>query len=351
MKQENSFLLVNYERSKTLNNTGKGIAITGCGSAAPEAVLTNCHLSQIVETSDEWINSRTGMRNRHIASQSESLSQLSATAAQKALAMAGISAIELDLIILATSTPDDLFGSACKVQGLIGASNAVAFDLTAACSGFVFALITAAQFIRTGVYQNVLIIGADVLSRWLDWSDRSSCVLFGDGAGAVVCQGISNGDRLLAFEMYSDGTQNDSLNLNYQSQSKSLVENITVESGTYQPVTMNGREVYRFAVAKVPEAIGKAMFHANITAEDIDWLLLHQANQRIMDAVAKRLKIPSEKILSNIAEYGNTSAASIPLALDAAVREGKVKPGDTIATSGFGAGLTWGAAIFKWGSE
>ena len=328
---------------------GAGIAITGCGSAAPETVLSNNHLAQMVETNDEWISTRTGMRNRHIASPTESLSQLSAVAAQSAIAMAGISVLDIDLIILATSTPDDMFGSACKVQGLIGATNAVAFDLTAACSGFIFALITASQFIRTGVHQNVLIIGADVLSRWVDWSDRASCVLFGDGAGAIVCQSTEQSDRLLGFEMYSNGSQNDSLNLNYISDSQHLVEDISVQCGTYQPITMNGKEVYRFAVAKVPEAIGKAMFRANLTADDIDWLLLHQANQRIMDAVAKRLGIPTDKILSNIAEYGNTSAASIPLALDAAVREGKVKPGHTIAASGFGAGLTWGSAIFKWG--
>lgn len=326
-----------------------GIGITGCGSAAPEAVLTNAHLAQMVDTSDEWINSRTGMRNRHIASASESLSQLSAIAAQKAIAMAELDPIDIDLIILATSTADDMFGSACKIQGLIGATNAVAFDLTAACSGFVFALITASQFIRTGVHKNVLVIGADVLSRWVDWSDRASCVLFGDGAGAIVCQGIESGDHLLSFGMYSNGSQNDSLNLNYCAESKSLTDGITAQQGTYQPVTMNGREVYRFAVAKVPEAISKAMFQANLTADDIDWLLLHQANQRIMDAVAKRLKIPNEKILSNIAEYGNTSAASIPLSLDAAVRDGRIKPGHTIAASGFGAGLTWSSAIFQWG--
>lgn len=327
---------------------GAGIAITGCGSAVPEAVLTNDHLAQMVDTSDEWIVTRTGMRNRHIASPKESLSQLSAIAAKKAIAMAGISLTEIDLIILATSTPDDMFGSACKIQGLIGATNAVAFDLTAACSGFLFALVTASQFIRTGVYKNALIIGADVLSRWVDWTDRTSCILFGDGAGAAVCQRADR-DRLLSCGMYSNGVQNDSLNLNYHCQEKFLTEDITAQHGTFNSITMNGREVYRFAVAKVPEAISKAMFQANLTAEDIDWLLLHQANQRIMDAVAKRLKIPQSKILSNIAEYGNTSAASIPLVLDAAVRDGRVKPGDTIAASGFGAGLTWGSAIFKWG--
>ena len=327
---------------------GAGMAITGCGSTAPETVLTNDHLAQMVETSDEWIHTRTGMKNRHIASPTESLSQLSAVAAQKAIAMAGISAASIDLIILATSTPDDLFGSACKIQGLIGATNAVAFDLTAACSGFVFALITASQFIRSGVYRNVVIVGADLLSRWVDWKDRASCVLFGDGAGAVVCQRVDDGDRLLSFGMYSNGGQNCSLNVNYSGDGQSLVDNITSQKGTYNPITMNGKEVYRFAVAKVPEAISKAMFQANLTADDIDWLLLHQANQRIMDAVAKRLDIPQQKILSNIAEYGNTSAASIPLALDAAVRDGRVKPGNTIAASGFGAGLTWGSAIFKW---
>ncbi|MEN9520853.1 MAG: hypothetical protein RLZZ381_3441 [Cyanobacteriota bacterium] len=327
---------------------GVGMAITGCGSAAPESILTNDQLAQMVDTSDEWIEARTGMKNRHIASPSESLSQLSAVAAKEAIAMAGISPTDIDLIILATSTPDDLFGSACRIQGLIGATNAVAFDLTAACSGFVFALITASQFISTGMYQNVLIIGADVLSRWVDWSDRTSCILFGDGAGAAVCQATEN-NRLLSFGMYSNGSQNDSLNLNYRCDEQPLVDEITAQHGSYNPITMNGKEVYRFAVAQVPEAISKAMFQANLTADDLDWLLLHQANQRIMDAVAKRLNIPQSKILSNIAEYGNTSAASIPLALDTAVRDGRVKPGDTIATSGFGAGLTWGSAIFKWG--
>jgi 3-oxoacyl-[acyl-carrier-protein] synthase III len=326
---------------------GVGMAITGCGSAAPESVLTNDHLARMVDTSDEWINTRTGMKNRHLASPSESLSQLSAIAAKQAIAMAEISPTDIDLIILATSTPDDMFGSACKIQGLIGATNAVAFDLTAACSGFLFALITASQFISTGMYKNVLIIGADVLSRWVDWSDRTSCILFGDGAGAAVCQGVAE-NRLLSFGMYSNGSQNDSLNLNYRCHDQPLIDDITVQHGSYNPITMNGREVYRFAVAKVPEALSKAMFQANLTADDLDWLLLHQANQRIMDAVAKRLKIPQSKILSNIAEYGNTSAASIPLALDAAVRDGRVKPGDMIAASGFGAGLTWGSAIFKW---
>jgi 3-oxoacyl-[acyl-carrier-protein] synthase-3 len=263
--------------------------------------------------------------------------------------MAGIDPSQVDLIILATSTADDSFGSASKIQHLIGATQAVAFDLTAACSGFVFGLVTASQFIYTGVYKTAVVIGADVLSRWVDWSDRTTCILFGDGAGAVVCRATTEGDRLLGFEMYSDGSQNHSLNLDYRGEATPLIGDITVQKGAYQPITMNGREVYRFAVAKVPEVLEKSLFRANLTARDIDWLILHQANQRILDAVASRLKIPSEKVIANLERYGNTSAASIPLALDEAVRSGKIEAGDAIAISGFGAGLTWGAAIFRWG--
>lgn len=326
-----------------------GIAIIGSGSATPAQVLDNNDLARLVETSDEWIKTRTGIGKRHLAAPSTSVSELSVQAAQKAIAMAGITAFDLDLIVLATSTPDDLFGSASKIQGLLGATKAVAFDLTAACSGFVFGLITASQFIRTGVYRNVLVIGADVLSRWVDWSDRGTCVLFGDGAGAVVCQATKDGDRLLGFEMFSDGSQNNCLSLAYQGQSKTLNEEVAIACGTYQPITMNGREVYRFAVEKVPEVIEKALYNANLAVEEVDWLILHQANQRIIDAVANRLKIPNSKVISNLAEYGNTSAASIPIALDEAIAQGKIKVGDTIVISGFGAGLTWGAAIFKWG--
>ncbi len=330
---------------------GAGVTIIGSGSAAPAQILTNHDLSRVVDTSDDWIKTRTGIGRRHLATTSStSLSELAAQAALEALSMAELAPADIDLIILATSTADDLFGSACQVQNLIGASKAVAFDLTAACSGFVFGLVTAAQFIRTGVYQNILVIGADVLSRWVDWSDRATCVLFGDGAGAVICQATaSERDRLLGFEMYSDGTQNNCLNLAYQAQEQSLTDSLSVGQGNYQPITMKGREVYRFAVAKVPEVIEKALFRANLDVDEIDWLILHQANQRIIDSVAERLKIPLQKVISNLEEYGNTSAASIPIALDEAVRRGKIKPGDLIATSGFGAGLTWGAAIFQWG--
>ncbi|MDJ0552918.1 MAG: beta-ketoacyl-ACP synthase III [Microcoleaceae cyanobacterium MO_207.B10] len=328
--------------------TNIGIAITAIGSATPKVSLDNQGLSQIVETSDEWISSRTGIHQRKLANTAESLCSMATQASLAALAQANITATDIDLIILATSTPDDLFGTASQIQGELGAVKAVAFDMTAACSGFIFGLVTAAQFIRTGVYQNILLIGADILSRWVDWEDRRTCVLFGDGAGAVILQ-ASNRDRLLGFELRSDGSQNDCLNLSYQPQPKQIIEGVTVSQGTYKPISMNGKEVYRFAVQKVPEVIEKSLFRANIGVEKVDWLLLHQANQRIIDAVAKRLEIPPEKVISNLRNYGNTSAASIPLALDEAVREGKVKPGDIIAASGFGAGLTWGAAIFEWG--
>lgn len=325
-----------------------GIAITGSGSAVPKTSLTNQGLTQLVETSDEWIATRTGIRQRRLALPTESLSSLATVASNQAIAAAGIAATDLDLILLATSTPDDLFGTACQIQAELGATKAVAFDLTAACSGFVFGLVTAAQYIKTGVYENVLLIGADILSRWVDWQDRRTCVLFGDGAGAVVLQANAS-DRLLGFCLKSDGTQNHCLNLAYTPSPQELLPEVNITKGTYQPITMNGKEVYRFAVQKVPEIIDKALFQAHLTVDQIDWLLLHQANQRILDAVSQRLNIPEHKVISNLANYGNTSAASIPLALDEAVRQGKIKPNQVIAASGFGAGITWGAAIFKWG--
>jgi 3-oxoacyl-[acyl-carrier-protein] synthase-3 len=325
-----------------------GVAITGIGSAAPAVAVNNHRLSEVVETSDEWIHSRTGIQSRRLADPKMSLVSLAAQAAQAALSMANLQPEELDLIVLATSTPDDLFGSASQVQAALGATNAVAFDLTAACSGFLFGLVTASQFIQTGTYRTVLLIGADILSRWVDWSDRRTCVLFGDGAGAVVLQ-ANDRDRLLAFELRSDGTQNRCLNLAYQGQPTELLQDVQITQGQFHPITMNGQEVYRFAIKRVPEVIEKALFRAGLSAEQVDWLLLHQANQRILDGVAERLGIPPEKVISNLQHYGNTSAASMPLALDAPVRQGRVKPGDTIAASGFGAGLTWGAAIFQWG--
>jgi 3-oxoacyl-[acyl-carrier-protein] synthase-3 len=325
-----------------------GVSLVGSGSARPSVVLTNGELSQVVDTSDEWIRTRTGIQQRCLLPEGGSLADLAATAGRAALEMAAVEPTAVDLIILATSTPDDLFGSAAQVQAQLGATRAVAFDLTAACSGFVFALVTAAQFMRNGVYQTVLVIGADALSRWTDWTDRRTCVLFGDGAGAVVLKACDR-DRLLGFELHSNGALNGCLNLPYEAHSAPLAAGKTVQKGTYQPITMNGKEVYRFAVKRVPEVIEKALFHADLTAADIQWLVLHQANQRILAAVADRLKVPSERVVSNMARYGNTSAASIPIALDEAVRDNRIQPGDIVASSGFGAGLTWGAAIFEWG--
>jgi 3-oxoacyl-[acyl-carrier-protein] synthase III len=329
-------------------NWAVGMAMTGCGSAAPAVSLSNDELSQVVETSDEWIASRTGIRSRRLASANESLVGFATAAAKNAIAMANLNAIDIDLILLATSTPEDLFGTACQIQAQLGATRAVAFDLTAACSGFVFGLVTAAQFIRTGVYKNIVLIGADVLSRWVDWEDRRTCVLFGDGAGAVVLQ-ANERDRLLGFALQSDGTQNSYLNLAYRAEHTALTDQVAIGRGTFAPITMNGQEVYRFAARRVPEIIEKALFHAALTANEVDWLLLHQANQRILDTVAQRLKIPPEKVISNLAEFGNTSAASIPLALDPQVRQGRIKPGDIVVSAGFGAGLSWGSAIFEWG--
>jgi 3-oxoacyl-[acyl-carrier-protein] synthase III len=327
-----------------------GVKFIGCGAAAPVAVASNDDLSQFVDTSDEWIASRTGIRRRHIAQAQDSVVSLGTVAAQQAIAMAQVAAADIDLIVLATSSPDDLFGSACLIQANLGAVNAVAFDLGAACSGFVFGLVTAAQFLETGVYRNILVIGADLLTRWVNWEDRNTCVLFGDGAGAVLLQ-ASDQQGLLGFEMRSDGSQNHCLHLRQQSAMQNLSADVAAQQGRFGHLAMNGKEVYRFAVNKVPEAIDKVLFTAGLTVANLDWLILHQANQRIMEAVATRIALPAEKIISNVADYGNTSAASIPIALNAAVRSGQIKTGDTIATAGFGAGLSWGTAIFRWGKE
>ncbi|MGB7487026.1 MAG: beta-ketoacyl-ACP synthase III [Phormidesmis sp.] len=326
-----------------------GVAFVGSGSAKLETVLTNERLAEVVDTSDDWIASRTGIRQRHIANAADSVRSLGGEAARQAIAQSGTAPTDVDLIILATSTPDDLFGSACQIQHEIGATRAVAFDITAACSGFVFALVTAAQFIRTGAYKTVVVVGADILSRWTDWSDRRTCILFGDGAGAIVMQRSESDDRLLSFEMHSDGSLNSCLNAAYAHESVPLTADVTLQTGQFAPVTMNGREVYRFAVKRVPEVLEKSLFHAGLSTKDIDWLILHQANQRILDAAAQRLGIPAERVVSNMAKHGNTDAASIPIAIDEWVRAGKIKDGQILALSGFGAGLSWGAAILRWG--
>lgn len=325
------------------------MVLRGCGSATPSRSISNQELGQRVETSDEWIRSRTGIGARHVVGENESLGELCGQASERALAMSGWDAESLDLILLATSTPDDLFGSAPRLQARIGAVNAVAFDITAACSGFLFALVTASQYLRTGAMKRVLVVGADQLSRWVDWDDRRSCVLFGDAAAAVVLEASDDGqDDLQGFLLRSDGSRGDVLKLPQVSDHDPLIADASHQRGGFQPIQMNGQEVYKFAVREVPAILARLLEQTDTTADSLDWLLLHQANQRILDAVADRFDIPNNKVLSNLSTYGNTSAATIPLMLDEAVRDGRIKPGHRIASSGFGAGLSWGAALLRW---
>ncbi|KAB2067140.1 hypothetical protein ERO13_A09G195600v2 [Gossypium hirsutum] len=336
----------------------KGCKLVGCGSAVPSLSVSNDDLSKIVDTSDEWISVRTGIRNRRVMSGKESLKKLAVEAAQKALEMADFDPNDLDLILMCTSTPEDIFGSAPQIQRELGCRNSpLAYDITAACSGFVLGLISAASHIRGGGFRNVLVIGADGLSRFVDWTDRGTCILFGDAAGAVLVQACdAEEDGLLSFDLHSDGEGGRHLGapINDNETDELLGSNGSAldfppKKSSYSCIQMNGKEVFRFAVRCVPQSIESALEKAGLVSGNVDWLLLHQANQRIIDAVATRLDFPQEKVISNLANYGNTSAASIPLALDEAVRSGKVKPGHTIAAAGFGAGLTWGSAIIRWG--
>ena len=250
---------------------------------------------------------------------------------------------------MATSTPNDLFGSAPSIQAKLGAHNAVAFDLTAACSGFLFALITASQFLKGGSFKRAIVIGADQLSSFVDWNDRRSCILFGDGAGAIAIEATNEFDNLIGFDMKTDGERGSFLNLPSKNNNDSIIDDIDFLRGGFSPIQMNGQEVYKFAVREVPIILDKLFKKTNYSPGDVDWLVLHQANQRILDSVGDRLKIPKEKILSNLEKYGNTSAATIPLMIDEAIRKNIIKQNDIIATSGFGAGLSWGAALIKWG--
>ncbi|WOK94086.1 3-oxoacyl-[acyl-carrier-protein] synthase III, chloroplastic [Canna indica] len=343
-------------RSSRARVAGMGSKLVGSGSAVPKLLISNDDLAQFVETSDEWISVRTGIRNRRVLSGNETLGGLAVEAAKGALVMAEVEAGEVDLVIMCTSTPDDLFGCGSQVQRDLGCKNAWAFDITAACSGFVVGLITATRFIKGGGLKNILVIGADALSRYVDWTDRGTCILFGDAAGAVLVQACSSEeDGFLGFDLHSDGHGQRQLNALAKYDQSQLVSADSNGSPMFPPkkssfscIQMNGKEVFRFAVRCVPQSIEAALIEAGISSSNIDWLLLHQANQRIIDAVATRLEIPSDKVISNLCNYGNTSAASIPLALDEAVRSGKVQAGNTIATAGFGAGLTWGSAIVRW---
>jgi len=332
-----------------INSNQIGVSFKGSGSYVPNQILTNQEISKKVDTSDEWIKSRTGISQRRISGLSENVSEMGFKAALAAIQMAKWDIETIDLIILATSTPNDLFGTAPEIQSKLGANNAVAFDLTAACSGFLFAVITATQFLKVGSYKRAIVIGSDQLSSYVDWNDRRSCILFGDGAGAIAIEATNKLDNLIGFSMRTDGKRGSFLNLPSQNNQDLIVDDINFSSGGFSTIEMNGQEVYKFAVREVPLIIDNLFKKTNFNSENINWLLLHQANQRILDSVGDRLNVPSEKILSNLSNYGNTSAATIPLMLDEAIRNKKIKENDIIATSGFGAGLSWGAALIRWG--
>lgn len=317
--------------------------ICGTGSALPKRIVSNDDLSKIMDTSDEWISSRTGIKSRHLAVE-ESLTELAGEAAKQALEEAEINPEELDMILAATLSADKLLPSlACELQRELGAVNAVAFDINAACSGFMFALHTADAYIKCGQYRKILVVGGEILSKIMDWSDRSTCVLFGDGAGAaVVSADETNG--ILGIAQGSDGAKGDALLCENRKNNNPYITN----SKELSYVSMNGQEVYKFAVRTVPKAITEAIENAGLTVEDIDLFVIHQANIRIIESVAKRLKVPIEKFPTNLEECGNISAGSVPILLDFVNRRGMVKKGDKIVLAGFGAGLTWGAAVLTW---
>ena len=303
-------------------------------------MLSNDDLSKIVDTSDEWIRTRSGIRSRHIAADGEETSDLALNAAQSALQAAGLTALDVDLLVVATTTPDVIFPStACIVQDKLGAKNAVAFDIQAVCSGFVYALSIVDKMIASGAYKNALIIGAEIYSRILNWKDRTTCVLFGDGAGAVVLT-RSETPGVLATKLYSDGSRRSILNVPGQ------VRNGVVYGDPH--VHMDGPAVFKMAVNVMADVCNETLAMANMTAADVDWLVPHQANVRIIDATGRKLGIAPEKTIVTVQGQGNTSAASIPLALDTAVRDGRIKAGDVVQTVGVGGGFTWGSALIRW---
>ena len=312
--------------------------ILGTGSALPQREMLNAELEGIVDTSDEWIVERTGIRSRRIAGEGESTSTLATAAARQALEAAGLDASDIGLIIVATATPDHTFPSVgTQVQAALGVNDCVAFDVQAVCSGFLYALSVADSMIRTGAAEKALVIGAETMSRILDWEDRTTCVLFGDGAGAVVL-GAETGDRgILATRLHADG----------RFRSMLYVDGGPSSTGTVGKVRMRGREVFRHAVANLADVLIEVMDAAGLKPEDIDWLVPHQANMRILEGTAKKLGLPREKVVVTVDRHANTSAASVPLALDTAVRDGRVKRGDLIVLEAMGGGFTWGAAVVR----
>lgn len=331
-----------------MTDTLRHAAILGTGSYAPPRIVTNDDLSATLETSDEWIQSRTGIRERRVAAPDVATSDLALQAGRAALQDAGITAADLDLIVVATCTPDhpgSFPSTASVVQAALGATNAAVFDLGAVCSGFTYATHVVAQMIRTGSVGNALVVGAETLSRILNWNDRNTAVLFGDGAGAVV-MGPSDEPSYLAGIMGADGTGGPLLNVPAGGSRLPLTADcLQSQSNT---IYQNGREVYKFAVVTIGEAAIQALEKAGLTSQDVDCFIPHQANIRIISKAAERMNLPMGKVFINLDRYGNTSAASVPLALDEAVKSGAVKPGSLVVTVGFGAGLTWSANVFRW---
>lgn len=322
--------------------------IAGTGSYLPEKVLTNFDLEKMVDTTDEWIVSRTGIRERHVAAPEEATSDLATEAGRRALDMAEVDPADLDLIIVATLTPDHYFPSTAGfVQRNLGAAGAAAFDLEAACTGFIYALTVGDLFIRSGTYGKVLVIGAEVLTRFLDWEDRETCVLFGDGAGAAILLPGDGGERgIISTHLHSDGTMAELL---YAPAGVSRIP-ITKEGidQKLNTVKMQGHEVFKMAVTKLSEVVDEVIEANGLDEKDIDFLVPHQANMRIIQATARKLKMPMEKVIVTVDIHGNTSAASVPLALDAAVRGERIKEGDQVLLEAFGGGFTWGAALVRW---
>ncbi len=317
----------------------KRAAILGTGSALPARRVSNAELAETVDTSDEWIVERTGIRSRYIAGAGETTATLAADAARRALTAAGIDASVIDLIILATATPDQTFpASATKVQAMLGINDCVAFDVAAVCSGFLYALSVAESMIRAGSARMALVIGSETFSRILDWDDRGTCVLFGDGAGAVVLGSAEDGLGVLATRLHADGRHNDLL----------YVDGGPSTTGTVGKVRMKGREVFRHAVTNLANVLTETLDAAGLTVADVDWVVPHQANARILDATAKKLGLDPAKVVVTVTEHANTSAASVPLALDTAVRDGRIKAGDLVVLEAMGGGFTWGAAVVRW---
>ena len=319
--------------------------LVGCGAYLPQRIVDNEELAKLVDTSNDWIVKRTGIMQRHIAAEGELTSDLAINAAQRALEKANLSGGDIDLIVVATTTPDDTFPStATKVQAALGANKGAAFDIQAVCAGFVYALTVADNFIKTGQSNNALVIGAETFTRILDWSDRSTCVLFGDGAGAVVLSGSEITEKtknygILSTHLHSDGRQRDIL----------YVDGGPSSTGTVGNVRMSGKEVYKHAVAKLGEVIEEALNYNKLSPSDIDWLVPHQANRRIIDSMAKKMHLPIEKVICCIEKHANTSAASVPLALSVGMNDGRISNGDLVLFEAIGGGLAWGAGLVRIG--